>query len=318
LDIWSEAGTNTALKKIVKAKSVNGKIIISFPESKAGEALISAIAIAKEGIPESKRSATKRSSSNRMNSWFDIGDKLLTEEAVQINSLPSNLFGANWVQLNTVSEIKQFNFSAYNLCDLFIAVKSGYVDTAFLKGFENTQAQIITDEDGGKYYKVFRRRFAEGDTLSLNINSNMIVCSQPVSNMQPAFDLKPITSYRTNVAMPGEGVTKEQFAGRECAVIKSNDKVTIEWPVQTGVADIYAITMKYFYGKTEPVKGKMQLIGPGNSMMLDEAVNFTFTREGKWNQFTVNTPGMINAGNYIARLTIENAAGLAISGIEVQ
>ncbi len=318
LDIWREAGTNIALRKTVKVKVTGGKMVISFPETKAGEALISAIAISKKGNSEARRSATKRSSGKRMNSWFDIGDKLFAEEAIQINSLPSNLFGADWVQLNTRSEIKRFNFSSYNLSNLFIAVISGYTDTALLKEFENTNTQIITDEDGGKYYNVYRRLFAEGDTMTLNINSNMIVCRQPVTNMQPAFDLKPITSYRTNVAVVGEGITKEQFAGRECAVIKSNNKAIVEWPVQTGVADIYSITMKYFYGKELPVKGKLQLIGAGKTMMMEEAVNFTFTRDGKWNQFTINTGNMINAGNYTVKLIIENAEGLAISGIEVQ
>lgn len=318
LDIWSEAGTNTALKKTVKAKVQGGRMVISFPESKAGEALISAIAIAKEEIPELKRSATKRSSSNRMNSWLDIGDKLFTEENIQINSLPSNLFGAYWVELNSASAIKLFKFTSYETDDLFIAIKAGYADTGFLKGFENTKTQITTDEDGGKYYQVYRRRFAKGDTMTFSINSGMIVCRQPANNMQPAFDLKPITSYRANAAIPGKGVVKEQFAGRECAVVKSDDKVTIEWPVQTGVADIYSVTMKYFYGKDQPVKGKLQLIGAGQTMMLEEPVNFTFTREGKWNQFTVNTPNMINAGNYTVKLIIENAAGLAVSGIEVQ
>ena len=46
LDIWSEAGTNTVLKKTVKVKTTGGKMIISFPETKVGQAVISAIAIA--------------------------------------------------------------------------------------------------------------------------------------------------------------------------------------------------------------------------------------------------------------------------------
>ncbi len=316
LDIWSEAGTNTALKKVIKTKSVNGKIVISFPESKAGEAVVSAIAIAKKAVEATRRTTTRRTGS-MMKSWFDIGDKLFAEDNIEVNSLPSNLFGADWVQLYNRAAIKDFSFHSYGTNDLFIAIKAGS-DTAFIMGFENTNTKIITDEGGGTYYKVYRRRFADADTMTLNINSNMIVCRQPVTGMQPAFDLKPITSYRTNVAIPGEGVVKEKFAGRECAVFKSNDKATIEWLVQTGVADIYAITMKYFYGKEQPVKGRIQLIGAGNSMMLDEPVDFTFTREGKWNQFTVNTPGMINAGNYTVKLIIENAIGLAVSGIEIQ
>ncbi|HMU09700.1 MAG TPA: malectin domain-containing carbohydrate-binding protein [Ferruginibacter sp.] len=317
LDIWSEAGTNAAIKKTVKVNVKGGQMVISFPETKVGEALISAIAIAKGGIPESRR-ATRRSSSNRMNSWLDIGTELFAEDNICINSLPSNLFGAKWVELNSSTAIKLFKFTSYETNDLFIAIKTGYTDTAFLKGFENTRTEIITNEDGGKQYHVYRRRFAKGDTMTFTINRDMIVCRQPVNNMQPAFDLKPITSYRTNVALPGEGVIKEQFAGRECAVVRSDGKVTIEWPVQTGVADIYSITMKYFYGKEQPVNAKLQLIGAGQTMMLEEPVNFTFTREGKWNQFTINTGSMINAGNYTVKLIVENATGLAVSGIEVQ
>jgi hypothetical protein len=84
------------------------------------------------------------------------------------------------------------------------------------------------------------------------------------------------------------------------------------------VADIYSITLKYFYGSKTPVAGKLQLIGAGNTMMLDEAVQFIFTNPGKWNQFTINTGTMINAGNYIVRLIIDQADGLAISGIDIQ
>jgi beta-galactosidase len=53
-------------------------------------------------------------------------------------------------------------------------------------------------------------------------------------------------------------------------------------------------------------------------MMLEEAVSFTFTRPGKWNQFTFDTRSMINAGNYTVKLIIENAEGLALSSIEIQ
>ncbi len=136
--------------------------------------------------------------------------------------------------------------------------------------------------------------------------------------MQPAYDLKPVTSYRTNVAIVSEGIQKEMFATRECAVVKSKSEVNIQWPVQTGVADIYSITLKYYYPFEKDIKGELQLIDGENSMMLDMPVNFTFTRTGKWNQFTVNTGNMINAGNYTVKLIVENGEGLAVLGIEIQ
>jgi hypothetical protein len=46
LDIWAESGHDGALKKVVYANVKGGKLEISFPEVKAGQAIISAIAIA--------------------------------------------------------------------------------------------------------------------------------------------------------------------------------------------------------------------------------------------------------------------------------
>jgi beta-galactosidase len=52
--------------------------------------------------------------------------------------------------------------------------------------------------------------------------------------------------------------------------------------------------------------------------MLDQPVNFTITKEGKWNQFTITTNNMINAGNYQLKLVVDHAKGLAISSIDLQ
>ncbi len=46
LDIWAESGHDGALKKVVYADVNDGKLLLSFPTVKAGQALISAIAIA--------------------------------------------------------------------------------------------------------------------------------------------------------------------------------------------------------------------------------------------------------------------------------
>ena len=318
IDIWNEVGTNAVLKKNFIAKAVNEKITISFPESKAGQAVISAIAIAKKGEPENRRGATKRSSSKTFQYWLDIGDKQFLNEIIQINSLPSNLFGASWLQLKSREQTKIFTYQANEFSDLFFCVKEGYKDNDLFQTIENTNTQIITDENGGTKYMVYRKRLAKDDTITVNVNSNIIVCMQPVTNMQPAYDLKPVTPYKTNVAEIKNGVIKDSANGRYCTIINTDNEATVDYPIQTGAADIYSITMKYFYGHEKVLKGKLQLFDAGNNMMLNEIVNFTFTRTGKWNQFTVNTSTPINAGNYMVRLVIENAKDLAISGIDVQ
>ena len=54
LDPWAEAGYCGALKRVVTAKAKDGKIKISFPEVKAGQAILCGIAIAKEIIVPSQ------------------------------------------------------------------------------------------------------------------------------------------------------------------------------------------------------------------------------------------------------------------------
>ena len=323
LDIWNESSTNTALKKTIKAKITDGKIVISFPESKVGQAIISAIAIATLNKQTNKAALInigKPVNETKFNSWLDIGDKQFSDANIQFNSLPSNLFGSDWIQFSKKSSQKNISFTITEATDLFIGLDKEALQfpVNVLDGYENTMTEVITDEGGGKTYSVYRKRFSKNSIVQLDVDKSLLVMKQPSSNMQPAYDLKPITQYKTNIAKLGEGASKENFAGRDCAVLKTNQRTTIEYPIQTGVADIYSITMKYFYGKEQPIKGKLQLIGAGGSMMLEEEVSFTFTREGKWNQFTINTTNMINAGNYAVKLIIDKAEGLAISGIDIQ
>jgi beta-galactosidase len=314
LDIWTEAGTNTALKKIVKAKSGNGKIIISFPESKAGQAVISAIAIAEKSDALREYYPTK----SYFETWLDIGNKVFANSNIAFNSIPSNLFGADWLQLKVKNEQRKFKGKFSVDLDLYIAVRNQNIIADILKGFENTNSAVITDENNGTMYTVFKKRFLNGDSINIEIDSSVIVCLQPANNMQPAYDLKPTTQYRTNAVKLNENVAKDSVNGRLCAVVKANNKTAVDYSIQTGVGDRYSFTVKYFYGKEQELKGKLQLLDAGGTMMQEEAVNFTFTRNGKWNQFTVNTSSQINAGNYIVRLIVENAEGLALSSVDVQ
>ena len=52
LDPWAEAGYCGALKRVVSAKAKNNRLHIAFPEVKAGQAVICAIAVAKAGKSE--------------------------------------------------------------------------------------------------------------------------------------------------------------------------------------------------------------------------------------------------------------------------
>lgn len=318
LDIWNEGGTNTGLKKVVKTKSVNGKIIISFPESKAGEVVICAAAIAKKrNMQPAIRTGRLRKVSNYCK-WLDIGAEVFTNNSIQINSLPSFLFGAEWLHRAKKPGYEKLRFTATGNINIYIAVKHRGAMFEANKQFENTNAELITDEAGGTVYEIYKKSYKKGEEVSIYIWEQHFLAIQPVNNMQPAFDLKPVTQYRTNAVKLNADVVKDSVNGRLCAVVKNNSNTIVDYAVQTGVADMYSLTVKYFYGKEQVVKGRLQLLDAGGTMMQNEAVSFTFTRNGKWNQFTVNTSSQINAGNYIVRLVLENAEGLALSSVDVQ
>lgn len=318
IDIWNEVGTNAVLKKNFIAKAVNEKITISFPESKVGQGIISAIAIAKKGEPESRRRATKRSSSIMYQYWLDIGDKQFANENIRINSLPSNLFGASWLQLKSKEETKTFTYHAYQLSDLFFCVKEGYSANALFQQMEHTNTQIITDENGGTKYMVYRKRLAKGDTMTVSINSNIIVCMQPVTNMQPAYDLKPSTAYRPATAkLIGEGITRATVNERETLLFNKNE-TAIEWNINIGAADIYSLNIRYANETSKNLSGKLEIVAADGTVMKAEQIIFTNSRPGKWNYISTNTGSMINAGNYIMRITADDAIGVGVSGLDIQ
>ncbi|WP_462254600.1 malectin domain-containing carbohydrate-binding protein [Ferruginibacter sp.] len=318
IDIWNEVGTNAVLKKNFIAKAVNEKITISFPESKAGQAVISAIAIAKKGEPENRRGATKRSSSKTFQYWLDIGDKQFLNEIIQINSLPSNLFGATWLQLKSREHTKIFSYQANELSDLFFCVKEGYKDIDLFQTMEKTNTQIITDENGGTKYMVYRKRLAKDDTISVNINSNIIVCMQPANNMQPAYDLKPSIAYRPATAkLIDDGVTKTAVNERETLLFNKNESA-IEWSINIGAADIYSLNIRYSNETNKSLSGKLEIVAADGTVMKSEKITFTNSKPGKWNYITTNTGNMINAGNYAVRIIAVDAIGVGVSGLDVQ
>ncbi len=181
LDIWKEVGTNAALKKTVKTKISGGKMIISFPESKSGQAIISAIAIAstKSGIKPAAASSfiSKLSCNNcKEQSWLDIGQQQYSNEAIQFNTLPSNLFGADWIQLNNKTQKKTISFVPTIELDIFLAVKKSATQPP---AGELTKTELITDEEGGTVYNIYRKRYSKGEKVNLTIDQNVVLTFLP-------------------------------------------------------------------------------------------------------------------------------------------
>jgi hypothetical protein len=116
----------------------------------------------------------------------------------------------------------------------------------------------------------------------------------------------------------GEGVTRQTINKRESVVFTKPAGAQVDVTINTGVGDVYSITFRYSNPSTETRKATWQLIAADGTVMKTEPMEFTTTREGKWNYFSTTSGSMINAGKYTVRIIATDATGVAIGGVDVQ
>lgn len=324
LDIWKEVGHDAVLKKVVKAKVTGGQLNISFPEVKSGQALISAIAIASlnqslKPAPQSP-SLIRDLSLGSIQTWMDSGQKTYSDDEAAFVSLSSNLYGAEWIRTSRANK-QAFSFSTATEADVFIGFPENVAVPAWLKSYEVTGTNIISTYNNGQKYAVFRKRVLPSDKILLNpVSLSYIVAVLPATALAPAHDLKKVVSYKaTEAKFIGSGLAKEVLMGRERAIFKKPSGDIIEFTINTGVADVYSLTVKYHNPFQKILKAKIEVLAEDGTLMKTvEAFEMNPTREGKWNYFTTNTGTMINAGTYKVRIISEDAEGVSIDAVDVQ
>nr|WP_233173738.1 malectin domain-containing carbohydrate-binding protein [Pedobacter sp. ASV19] len=326
VDIWKEAGHDSALKKTIVAEVKGGELVISFPRVKSGQALISAIAIASRdkciSPVKENRGIIEVPKGMQTQTWMDIGDQQYTDDSVTFVDLPSALYGAEWVKtshkLNT-----QLQFKVKADADVYIAadVREGKKPD-WLKDAEDTHT--VVKNSAGIRFSVFRKRLLNGEVFNAGWrdpgSAMYSIAVVPANNMQPAYDLKIITSYRAaDASLLGAGLQKEVLSGKERVSAKTSSAGRIEWQIGVGVADIYSLTLKYHNSNGSSLKAKIEVFAMDGSILKPaEQIELTPTKEGKWNYLNTNTGTMINAGSYKVRLSISDAAGLSIDALDVQ
>lgn len=318
LDIWKESGHDRALKKTYKVKVSGGNLRISFPEVKAGQALISAIAIASTDnsiLPASPSPGIVYD--NRFHFWMDIGDTF--------SALPSHLFGAQWL---TVEKNEPVSFAVTNDADVYLAIDlgkhssdpAGYKDTYV--GYENTKTYL--KDDKGEQYQVYKKRYLKGSIVEIAkdkySSSPITIAVHPVSKLAPAYDLKKAVNYPAiDVLSSSKWVSAVPLMGKDRLKFLQHPDSKIEFKVSVGVADTYSLTLKYHNPSdlTQTATIEVQLLD-GTVIKKPEKINLSPTKEGKWSYITTNTGTMINAGTYIVKIKSIDAAGVYIDGLELQ
>ncbi|ALJ01732.1 glycoside hydrolase (plasmid) [Rufibacter tibetensis] len=344
LDIWKEAGHDGALKKTVKAKVKGGQLVISFPRIAAGQALVSAIAIASadptlKPAPRPKpliqNLTVKDKTAARkwgVKSWLDTGYRQYSDGEAAFSALPPDLYGAEWVvapkhpKVRAGVPVASFTLSA--AADVYIGLDTTINPRpAWLNDFEDTKTTVENAGAGNLKFHVYKKRFPEGATVQLGNYGKRtakeaamyVVAVNKASTMDPAYDLKPSTKYAAiEGRFNGTGIVKETVNNKEAITFKQPAANAVEWSISVGVADIYALEVRYHNPLKKTFTGKLEVFAADGTLMKEEPVEFTSTRTGKWNYLNSTTGSMINAGQYTIRLTSTEAENLSVYDLAVQ
>ncbi|MEA5257802.1 malectin domain-containing carbohydrate-binding protein [Arcicella aquatica] len=331
LDIWKEVGHDGALKKTIKVKISGGQLVISFPNIKSGQTLISAIAIASL---DKKIKATTTNSSlikseeiplSKIQHWLDTGEKVYADDEAKIVSLPANLFGSESLQFTENDSSEKLTFTVNENVDVFVAIAETVMQKpAWLASFEETGLLIQTTYQNGVSFKVLRKRFLKGEKVVLGANSekspHYLVMINQTSTIEPAYDLKTIKSYKaTKAQLSGTGVMKEFLMEKERVSFKNPSAGVMEWTIAVGVADTYSLTIKYYNPTEQSLKVRLDMVTTnGTVIKKGDLIVFPPSKKGKWSYYNTSTGTMINAGTYQLKLTSEDAENLSIDALDVQ
>jgi len=332
-DIWKEAGRG-ALKKTVRITIKGSGLLITFPRIMSGQAIISAIAIATIN-PNTKPAPASQSilkilnkdESNKwsVESWLDLGNEQYNKSKIHFSSLPPEIFGAEWIKMNQPdgNHNPMPAIECTSEADVYVGIDSTQHLPKWLNDFAKSGSLLKNDK--GETFVLYKKRFQKGQRLSLEGDKfappvNLIVMAQPASYMEPAYDLKPVSSYKAiDAQWSGEGINNGKVEGKDRVIFnRASANNLLEWTFNVGVGDMYSLTISYNNPQTKEIKGKLQLLMAGGHLLKEEEIVFTPTAVGKSNYISTNTGTMINAGKYFLRLTSKEAEGLSINSLDVQ
>jgi len=289
--------------------------------------VISAIAIATKNAaavpapsPKPLLEVTAKATKNsvEVKDWLSTGDTAFLDDQVAFSTLPPDLYGAQWLKQNRKYS-EEISWRTTQNADVFVAIDSlKEAKQEWLRGFSKTPTGVQLND--GTFYAVWKKRVEAGESFSYEGNLNVLVMANPATTMEPAFDLKPVTSYKAVAAkLSGPGLLKSKIDGKDRVLFKqasAENKIT--WSIEVGVGDIYSLTISYNNPAAGIINGHLQLLAGDGTLMKEEDVELTPTRPGKSNYITTTTGSMINAGSYQVVFTAKGAEGVTLNALDVQ
>jgi hypothetical protein len=314
-DIWKEVGHDVALKKTFVVKSKNGKISISFPNVKAGQAIISAIAIATKDKTVKGASASPRNiqdltvnSQAKIGSWLDINSKQYSDSDINFTKLPSELYGADYLQIPSNSKTAGF-FVTNEDSEVYQFSKS----KDSISGYKRMEESAKNSK--GFEFSVFHKKVKKGEKVNFESTTIAVV---PTYDMGEKDDSRPVVLLEAETAKTtGMGIEKGNFKKADYIEFKEKTQNSIQFEVKPGVAGIYLMRFRFMNRNETPLKVKFKMEDAYGVLMRNDMIEFPTSAE-KWKILNTTSGGYINAGIYKITLEGDDLKGLLLDSFEFQ
>jgi len=325
-DIWSEAGHDNALKKTFKVKSTNGKIVISFPNVKASQAIISAIAIATKDIHARPATESPRNiqnlvldsydKTNKVASWLDINSKQYSDSDVVFTELPSEVFGADYLQFSANSKNKG-SFTAKEDSELYLFIDNKSFNLKSFSEYKKLEEKVKNSSQ--TEFEVFTKKIKKDEKVLFD-NSETIstIAVVPTYDMGEKDDSRPVVIIEAEkTKTTGTGIEKGNFKKADYIEFTQKTNNSIEFEVKPGVAGIYLMRFRFMNRNETPLKVKFKMEDAYGILMRNDTIEF-FPSPEKWKILNTTSGGYINAGTYKITLEGDDLKGLMLDNFEFQ
>lgn len=326
LDIWKEAGHDRVLKKTVKARISDGHLDIHFPEVAAGQALISAIAIASARSNIKAAQASPSLIGNlqgegwKAKKWLDTGDKQFMDKETAFSSLPPFLYAAEWIS-GFSSVNYPVSFELIKNSEVYILIENHNPKHEWLKEFEENET--IVENNAGQVFQIFSKKLERGGMVDLGENANELpftVAILPENTMgdEEEEEARPMIRYEAEDAVvSGSGMDKAEFRKEVYVEMPASEENALEWEVNPGLAGVYLIRFRYMNMSDQPIPLRLEILAADGRVMRDDIIEFPPASE-KWRSVNTTTGSYINAGKYAVRLSSPKREGIRIDAFEFQ
>jgi hypothetical protein len=303
VDLYKEAGFEHVVKKVIKATSVDGRIVISFPRVAAGQAVISAIAIRKAGKGATYAAdGTDLIDGKGAHSFLDNGD-VVAAGKLTWSHLPMDLLDSDWT-LGT--------FRTRLDSDVYLPLRA---DETAPAGWTDTGLKAQWIGEGGASVHFVSRRFAAGETVAVETASPLLVRRHLPSPYAPGVFtfVKTTGLFEAETARFDKGVIGSNLKGYGGpGYVEFQAGGSITWSVSYGAAAMHSFRFRY-QGATN---GHLTLTDESGIVAADMLVTLPAGEKGVWQEAAIETPTLINAGAYALKLTTD--AGVIVDSLRMQ